>query len=234
MNFLATNYCRAMARIAVFAMLALVAGHSMAGDYNIILKDQNDSPVQCAIGGFTDPATEFSFNKTAAGNFAVSGLSVTVAANCISGIVDSQTFDKDSSVAVQVRESVLLNKPGTGCSPPDYNQPGCKLEDLQQGPNVQGLGGFTTGSEGSISTKLSNQYPRYRLTFKYDENVSPAARTYKIELLSIANRVETVALISEGKYYVRNTANPIPEPETLLLLMVGLGAMGVIVRRWRR
>ena len=109
-----------------------------------------------------------------------------------------------------------LCKPGTGG----------KLEWLDQGTNVQGLvGDLTSGN--------------YTMTLGFVTNATASACTqYGLESLSYSRTYtinqggRTIVVIANGTYHVYNTAT-IPEPETLLLLVAGLGAMGLALRRKR-
>lgn len=169
-----------------------MAGSANADSYNIILKDQAGAPISCAAGGFT-------FTKSTAGSFSPSGASVTIADNCIPNI-------QGVTLTPGTLQVVVVTTTANG---------------QNQGPNVEGLSGTLTGSQGIIS---------YSITFSLSGSGASATRSFVLQRFDRQGLQQTV----NGFYYVRNYANPIPEPETLALLLAGLGALGFIVKKRRR
>lgn len=201
------------ASAGLLGVMFAASGSALAASYNIILKDAAGAPLSCASGGFT-------FNKSTAGSFPVSGASV-VLTGCtfVPGIANG-TYTGTPNVVV---ENVTLNKPGTG----GQNEP------LNQGPNVEGLSGtlqYATSAQGNCEgTGNSAVTKTYTITFSYAAgSQNPAGRTYS---LTCAGPGAFTA--RTGSYHVRNLANPVPEPETLWLALVGLSAL-VLSRRMRR
>jgi hypothetical protein len=118
------------------------------------------------------------------------------------------------------------------CKPGTNGQP----EWLQAGSNVKGAIGTLTATDASNVV--------YALALTFDPKVNPNTvcnastlgqesvqylRGYSI---TKSGRPQTI-VVSNGEHYIYNVA-AIPEPETLLLLMAGLGAMAFVVRRKRR
>jgi len=129
------------------------------------------------------------------------------------------TFSGNINLQTVISE---LCKPGTNGQP----------EWLKAGSNVKGVTGTLTSANYTLV-----------LTFNPTDNPNTIcnaaalgqetklyARGYTIT--QTTGRVVTT-IVSNGVHYVYNVA-AIPEPETLFLLMAGLGAMGVVTWRKRR
>lgn len=178
-------------------MLCAVSAYASADTYNVVLK-QNGTPLTCTTGGF-------SFTKTSPGTFPATGLSISVAANCIpastGGFIPAATFSTGS---------------------PNLTVQNVTMNGQNQGPNVEGLAGNVTngGTGASLYT--------IKLAYSGDGNAN-ITRTFTIT--RNGGQAGQVAIAS-GTYYLRNTKS-IPEPETVLLLLVGVGALA-LARRIRR
>lgn len=184
----------------------MLTGSAFAASYNIILKTVADANIACASGGFT-------FTKTTAGTFPASGASVVLsgctAATFGSGFpaIANGTYTPGSlSVVVQ-------NIPG-------------------QGPNVEGLTGtlqFSTTAPGTCQgTGNTAGNKTYTLTFSYGGTPNAANRTFSLTCSGPGNLTPIA-----GHYDARNTAS-VPEPETLLLMLAGLGGYKLVMRRRRK
>jgi len=86
------------------------------------------------------------------------------------------------------------------------------LNEEDQGPNVTALSGSLSSSDGSNE---------YTITFA-------ANRTFTVTQNTGQN-----PQVGSGVYYVFNTANAVPEPESLWLALAGLSAL-LLSRRLRR
>ena len=170
-----------------------MAGSAHAANYNIIIKDQAGAPIPCAGGGF-------SFTKSTAGQFPPSGASVTIANGCIPNI-EGITLIPGTLQVVVVTST---------------------LNGQNQGPNVEGLSGTLTGSQGINS---------YSITFSLSGSGASATRSFVLQRFDGLGQLQQTV---NGLYYARNYANPIPEPETLALLLAGLGALGFFAKKRRR
>ncbi len=119
------------------------------------------------------------------------------------------------------------------CKPGTNGQP----EWLKAGSNVKGVLGSLTATDPATAAN-------YTLVFSFNPTNNPNtacgtgtlgqetklyARGYTI---TKSGRPATV-VVSTGQHYVYNVA-AIPEPETLLLFLTGLSAMGVLAWRKRR
>lgn len=129
------------------------------------------------------------------------------------------------NISLQLATSELC-KPGTNGQP----------EWLQAGSNVKGVTGTLS------ATDVSNNV--YTLALTYNEEVNPNSvcnssilgqenKLYTRGYTIIKGGRTTTTIVDNGAYYIYNVA-AIPEPETLLLLIAGLGAMAFVVRRKRR
>lgn len=150
MNFLTPHYFRAMARVAVFALFALLAGQSMAGTYNIVFKNQNGLKLSCAVGGFT-------FDKTGLpdGNQLPVNPGITLGENCLAASHPALTFSNIGTFRVVV----LTTAPADPAVAPSY------------GPNVEGL-------RNDMITTVGGE--TYALSFKLDGATQPFVRTYRL------------------------------------------------------
>jgi len=204
------------ASAGLLGVMLAASGSAMAASYNIILKDSAGALLSCAKGGFT-------FNKTIAGSFPASGASVTLEGcptTFVPSIANGTYVPGGLNVVV---ENVTLNKPGTG----GQNEP------LDQGPNVEGLTGtlqYSTTALGTCQgTGITAGTKTYTITFAYAAgSQNSAGRTYRISCSGPGNFTKS------GQYYVRNSANPVPEPEMLWLALAGLSALAMSRRKRRR
>lgn len=87
------------------------------------------------------------------------------------------------------------------------------LNGEDQGPNVVSINGALTSGNGS------NNY-----TINFSSN-----KTFTINQNTGQNPV-----VGTGVYHIYNASSTVPEPETLLLALMGLGALAVSRRKWRR
>jgi hypothetical protein len=197
-------------RGGLMGIVLAASGPAMAASYNIILKTSTGTALTCATGGFT-------FNKTDAGTFPSTGASVTLS-GCLTSFVPiaaNGTYTGTPSVVV---ENVTLIKPGTG----GQNEP------LNQGPNVEGLDLPGTLQFTTLPTSVGNcqgngpnpSAKTYTITFDYTGGQDPANRTFTLECTAGPGNYTYT-----GRYHVYNTANPVPEPESLALVIVGLSAV---------
>jgi hypothetical protein len=181
--------------------LAGFSSLAVADDYNIILK-LNGAPLDCAAGGFT-------FDKGAtAGSFDTINPRVRLRAGCISDPDGNphpgpQHTNFDSGNLQVLVQEVTLN-------------------GQDQGLNVVGL-------RRDLSTLPTGSGPNrifYNIAFFYDGLNQAAPRTFT--LTRILNGVPSE--IASGTYHVQNT-NPLPEPETLVLLLTGAAGLYLVRRR---
>ncbi len=128
---------------------------------------------------------------------------------------------------VSVRELLSkICKPGTNG----------KLEWLAAGSNVEGISGNLTATDPG-----NGQTYTLSLTFatqhQLDDSKPATCTTYGQETYQYVRgygitRLPRTTILTGGTYHVYDTAS-IPEPETLALLAIGLGALGFSVRRRR-
>lgn len=175
-----------------FGFLCVISVQAYADSYNAVLK-QNGTALTCTAGGFN-------FTKTTAGTFPLSGLSISVAANCVTtlttGFIPATTFNTGTPNLIV--QNVTMN-------------------GEVQGANVEGIAGdLTNGLNGTN---------RYTIRFAYsgDGNAN-ISRTFTI----IKGQGQT-STVASGTYYLRNTRS-IPEPETILLILSGFVAFGLARR----
>lgn len=107
------------------------------------------------------------------------------------------------------------------------------LEWLDAGSNVHGLSAVLNSTIGTDT---------YTLTLSYATQASGEACNQKGNETLLYTRSYTLSkngrsggtVTGSGTYFVYNIASVIPEPKTLLLLLAGLGAMGIVTWRKRR
>lgn len=194
-------------RGSLMGLVLAASGPAMAATYNIILKNSAGA-LTCATGGFT-------FDKINAGTFGTSGASV-VLSGCATSFVPLNANGSYVPGALNVVvENVTVNKPGTG----GQNEP------LNQGPNVEGLTGtlrYSTTAPGTCQGTGSTEGTKtYTITFNYQGSQNPANRTYTLSCAGPGN------FTTSGRYHVYNTANAVPEPESVALVLVGLSALAL-------
>lgn len=202
MNFIRNWLKQRVAPAALLGILAMVGGHANADTYNIVLK-QNDTPLSCAPGGFT-------FTKTVAGSFPLPttpspNFSVTAAANCIDTVAAGTAYLPAINFNTGRPNAIVQN---------------VVMNGEPQGPNVEGLAGDVTNGVNGTN--------RYTLRLAYTGDGSGTInRTFTI--LKGQGQPQTVAT---GTYYFRNTKNgpigTVPEPETPLLMLAGVGALALV------
>lgn len=209
---------RSAGRAVLLGVMLAASGSAMAATYNIILKDAGGTPLSCASGGF-------SFDKAGAGTFPASGSSV-ILAGCTLPFVPAIANGPYASATLSVVvENVTLDNPGTGG----------QIEPLDQGPNVAGLTGtlqYSTTAAGDCNGEgADTALKTYTISYSYTPGSQNAAgRTYTI---SCAGPGQDAFTLGTGQYHVRNLANPVPEPGSLWLALVGTSAL-VLSRRLRR
>lgn len=135
-----------------------------------------------------------------------------------------------TSPSVHVNSGCITDLPESTFGPGSFNVLVQKLwiNQQAQGLNVVGLGnGLVTAPTGQGLGRI-----QYKIKFSYAGPYAAATRNFQI--LKIAGTVttgQTITVIREGTYFVRNT-NALPEPEILLLLLSG--AAGLILARYRK
>jgi hypothetical protein len=192
----------------VAAIALLLTNSAFAASYNIIFKTTDNAIICGAHGGFT-------FTKDTEGSSAPSGASALLQqVGCPTQFVPA--------IANGTYSPGTLNVVVQNITTP---QP--------QGLNVEGLTGtlvFTTTTPGACDgTGTSTDPKTYTITFNYDNSPVPAptSRTFTLTCSGPGNFSTT------GHYDVRNTAS-VPEPETLLLMLAGLGGYKLVMRRRRK
>jgi len=215
MKTIYTRFGQIAASAALLGVMLAASGSAMAGSYNIILKDTAGALLPCATGGFD-------FDKTNAGEFATTDAAVTLTDCTFVPAIANGTYTLGALNVVV--ENVTLNKPGTGG----------QTEPLDQGPNVEGLRGtlqFATSAPGDCEgTGVATDTKTYTMTFSYAAvTQNSAGRTYSITCAGPGSFTPRT-----GQYYVRNLANPVPEPETLWLALAGLSALALSRVKRRR
>lgn len=203
------------ARASILGLVLAASGPAMAASYNIILKDSAGTALSCANGGFD-------FDKVNAGTFDTSSASMTLAScanTFVPSIANGNYVPGNLDVVV---ENVTLDKPGTKG----------QIEPLNQGPNVEGLTGtlqYSTTDPGTCQgAGNTTALKTYTITFSYAGSQLPANRTYTLSCSGSGT------FTTSGFYHVRNLANPVPEPQTLPLLLAGLSALVLALHMRRR
>lgn len=208
----------------------VMAGEAVADTYNFWLKSGPNTPyvqgaTKCAAGGF-----EFSKTGTTPES-PVTNMTMGIAQNCIGPGLPAVTLAMTGSLSAVVR-SINLN-----------GQP--------QGPNMDGLTGtltsqiFTRGCVfGDSDTNNGTQLSQWTLTFfsTPGANGTPGGRTYNVveSVGACTTGTPTFAnpkqfpILTNRPYHVVNTIHQNPEPETLLLLLGGLGILALARRRRAR
>jgi hypothetical protein len=87
------------------------------------------------------------------------------------------------------------------------------LNGQDQGPNVVSINGSLSSGNGSNNYTITFNANK---TFIVNQNTGQSPQ------------------VGQGVYYIHNTSNPIPEPETLLLALAGLSALALSRRKRRR
>ena len=191
---------RGLAGLMLTAVGWGMAGTASAQAYNVFLKaPASTTPLICASGGFT-------FTKTGAGISATTGPSVTLS-GCPTTFVPTIANGSYSTGTLNaVVEDVTIN-------------------GQDQGPNVVGLTGalsFQTIDAGDCQgTGTDTQQKTYTITFGYASTAptpNPAGRMYTIACSGNGN------FSVSGNYHVNNT-NTVPEPGSLWIALLGLGAL---------
>ena len=203
--------------LAGFCTLA-VAGEAAASTYNFWLKSAPDTPyggtTKCAAGAF-------SFTKTGVPGSPVNGITLPIAQNCISAGSPPQALSLTGTLNVVVRNITLNGQ--------------------NQGPNVDGLTGLLTSGQFIKSCTgpfgAGTQIAQWSVNFKSAVGVNGAPGARKFDLMETVGSCTngtpnfnpqqrvTTNLVTDGPYHIRNTANSIPEPESLWLALGGLGAL---------
>lgn len=195
--------------LAGLSMLLLgMVGTANAATYNIILKNGAGVAFTCATGGFT-------FTKTVDGNYTPTGASVNLPANCILSATSAKTLNQAGPpVASQALTVAVITTTVNG---------------QNQGANVEGMNGQLTVR---VPARTPDAVRDYIISFSLSGSGATATRSYTLQEIKTSDG--STLRTATGKYYVRNTANPIPEPETLALFLGGLGALGYFAKRRRR
>lgn len=112
-----------------------------------------------------------------------------------------------------------------------------KLEWLDAGSNVHGLSAVLTDTIGTDTYTLNLNYA----TQAGGDGISNPCSPQGSETLQYLRNYSLTkngrsggTVTGSGTYFVYNIASVIPEPKTLLLLLAGLGAMGMVTWRKRR
>lgn len=192
------------ATAGLLSVMLVASGSAAAAPYNIIFKTRAGA-LACATGGFN-------FSKTVAGTFPAAGASAVFNAGCLTPALINGTYIPGGlNVVVQ---NITTTEP--------------------QGPNVVGLTGtlqYTTSAAGDCGAASADTAPKtYTLNFFYDGNPVAGNRRYTIT----CSGPGTPLAATSGLYHVVNTTNPVPEPETLGLALVGLSALALTLRKRRR
>ena len=193
-------------RRGLAGMMLMAVGWGMASTasaqaYNVFLKaPASTTPLICASGGFT-------FTKSGVGTFATTGPSVTLS-GCPTTFVPSianGVYSPGTGVSAVV-ESVTINA-------------------QDQGPNVVGLTGalgFQTSAGGDCAgAGTSTLQKTYTITFSYlssQPTPNPGGRMYTITCTGDGS------FSVSGLYHVNNT-NTVPEPDSVWIALLGLGAL---------
>jgi len=198
------NLASRLKRYAASTVLlgALAGFGSLAfADEYNIILKLNGVPLDCAAGGFT-------FDKTQTGTFDTISPRVRLRVGCISDVDGNPHPGPQHTNFNNGNLQVLVNN--------------VTLNGQDQGPNVVGL-------RRDLNTTPTGAGPNrvfYNIAFFYNGLDQTAPRTFT--LTRILNGVSSP--IASGTYHVQNT-NPLPEPQTLLLLLTGAAGLYLVRRR---
>jgi hypothetical protein len=200
---------RVTALAGLFALTLTASGAAMADSYNIIFKTTRDPTtiLSCATGGFT-------FTKTGAGSFSPDSASAILSGCALPTFPTPANGSYTQGVAPNSPLEVVVADVVT-------TEP--------QGPNVVGLTGtlqMTTSAAGDCAGAGTDTIPKtYTINFSQS---GTSGGTFNVTCTGDGSYTSATY-----PYYVYNTASSVPEPETLLLVLLGLGAMGWVVRKSR-
>ncbi len=191
-------------RLALQTSLAgiLIAASSVAmADTYNIILKNGAAALACATGGFTYTHTP----STPPGSYPVTAPSVNVSANCFTASEPGAavTFNQNSTI-----QAVLANTTSnTGDN---------------QGSNLVGI----TGSLRTVTTGSGSNAVFYTMTF------TSGPRTFTVtKTTGTGGNQSTTTVVNGQPYDARNTISAVPEPETALLALMGLGALMLARRR---
>ncbi len=220
---------------AVAGLCAMaLAGEAAADTYNFWLKSGPNAPyvqgtTKCAAGGF-----EFSKSGTTLeSGQPVTNMTMSIAQSCVGPSLPAVNLAMTGTLSAVVRNIKLNGEP--------------------QGPNMDGLTGtltsqiFTRGCAfGDVPANANNgtRLAQWAVTFSSTPGTSgaPGGRTYTlVETMGRCtngtpnfNNPTSSTLLFNRPYHVVNTLHQTPEPETLLLLLGGLGLLALSRRKQGR
>lgn len=201
------HYTAAM--FLALAILAAWSGQSRADTYVVWLKDATGTPYlisnqKCAVG---------SFQFTKAGGSGPAQVTLRIQPLCIPGLSQEVVATFSSTMTVDVRNITL--------------------KDQDQGLNVDGVTGNAVSNIINPSAPAAAQL-RFLVTMSSTAgaNGAPGTRTFSLFRVRASNNQIVDRPINGDPYHLFNASQPLPEPETLLLLLGGLGALA-LARRHR-
>ncbi|MCP5278363.1 MAG: PEP-CTERM sorting domain-containing protein [Thiobacillus sp.] len=212
----------------------VMADAAVADSYNFWLKKAPNTPYvigaeKCATGEFTYTKSGVTLGD------AVANMSMSIAQDCRAAASPAVALTMTGTLNVVVR---------------DIN-----LNGEYQGPNVDGLTGTLASQQFEKNCKITSgpftqdghQLAQWEVTFKSQAGAGNAPGVRQFDLVERVGRCvilnatpnfntpTPLTLVSNGPYHVYNTiVRPAPEPETLWLLLGGLGALALIRRKVRR